>query len=77
MSLRGSWDTTLCHCGVKDAKHLNRHNEADKASGAPMKLANLPPNIDCPKLHPQMKGTFPLATSLATLKIRRDLEGRF
>lgn len=38
-------------------KYLDQRNEADKAPGALPKLANLPQNIDCPKVHPQMKGT--------------------
>lgn len=38
----------------------SRRNEADEAPGALPKLANLPPNIDYPKLHPQMKGASPV-----------------
>ena len=38
-------------------KYLYGSNEADKAPGAQPKLANLPPNTDCLKPHPQMKGT--------------------
>ncbi len=50
-----------CLCGVLVSlqKHLDRRNEADEAPGAPPKLANLTPNIDCSELHPQMKGTSP------------------
>lgn len=61
-------------------KYLYGSNEADKAPGARPKLASLPLNIDCPKLHPQMKGIVfsLLTTNLATLKKPEgDLEGPF
>lgn len=60
-------------------KYLDRRNEADKAPGALLKLANLPLNIDCPKLHPQIRDSvFSPDNKPGNLKKPEgDLEGHF